>query len=97
MNPIGQEIARRIPKKIRVLRLLELAGARGCTTIELIQGGGGLRAAGRVDELRGLGYRITAKQEQGGTWRYTLVGTPPCVARPTMPPRRTATVQARLF
>lgn len=98
---VAGELERRVPAKLAVLRMLELAGARGCTNLELIRGGGGTRAPGRVDDLRREGYDITAEREHGGIWRYTLKAHPPERQVPLLPRRArvrpVVLTQARLF
>ena len=57
---------------LRVLTYLRLHGH--ALNIELCQPSvGGLRAIGRVHELRQDGYDIRKSHVTGGVWRYTLV------------------------
>lgn len=52
-SEVRQEMTRRTTSRDRVLRALVDAGPRGRTNVELCQPEiGGLRAVGRVDELR---------------------------------------------
>lgn len=70
------EQARRKGNRERALEALQAAGPRGITNIELVQIAG-LRAGGRVQELRDRGHVITCDHERDGIYRYTLhVGTP---------------------
>ena len=65
------------PTTRRVLKALIAVGGRGATTRELMQPDvGGARFGGRLYELRGLGFRIDAKQERPGSWRYWLRSSP---------------------
>jgi len=73
MNATGQEIARRDGAKARVLDALRQAGLTGCTNVDLCAPSvGGMRAIGRVHELRREGHAITKAHEGGGIYRYWL-------------------------
>ncbi len=67
-NPVAEEIVRRSRNKDRVLARLEQGPA---TNVELVAIGG-MRAMGRVHELRQAGYRIITERVDGGLWRVTL-------------------------
>jgi hypothetical protein len=56
----------------RVLRALQ-AGPK--TNVELVQIGG-IRATGRISDLRAKGHAIWADHVRGGIWRYTYRGGP---------------------
>ena len=45
------------------------------TNVELVQIGG-IRATGRISDLRAKGHAIWADHVRGGIWRYTLIGGP---------------------
>lgn len=59
---------------IRVLIALQGAGEAGLTNVQLsVPAIGGLRAVGRIDELREH-YAIEKQHVSGGTWRYIYRG-----------------------
>lgn len=65
------------PSTRRVLKALQAAGGRGCTTHELGQPDvGGFRFSARLYELRQDGYQITETRERRGSSRYVLVDPP---------------------
>lgn len=71
---VRQEMARRATSRDRVLAALLEAGARGVTNIELCRPEiGGLRAVGRVDELRDT-WDIETIRVRRGLYRYVLHG-----------------------
>ena len=74
MTGMGAELTRRQNARARVLAALLAAGPRGCTNVELCQPHvGGLRAIGRVDELREQ-WDIETIRVGGGRYRYVLHG-----------------------
>lgn len=70
VSPLVPELKRRESKKDRVLARLQRGPA---TNVELVKIGG-IRATGRITELRAEGYVITAAFVKAGIWRYTLSG-----------------------
>lgn len=73
LNALEQEITRRAGAKDRVLDALRQAGLDGCTNVELCAPDvGGMRAIGRVHELRREGHDIYKQHEGGGVYRYRL-------------------------
>lgn len=69
-----EEMARRNTSRDRVLAALLEAGPRGVTNIDLCrQDVGGLRAVGRVDELREE-WDIETVRVRRGLYRYVLHG-----------------------
>lgn len=58
------------------LRVLEFLARHGeATNVELCDPSiGGMRAIGRVHELRRQGHHITKEHVTGGLWRYTYHG-----------------------
>jgi len=71
---IPQDLERRATARERVLAALEQAGPRGVRNVELCQPDvGGLRAIGRVHELR-RDWAIETRREGGGVYRYMLRG-----------------------
>ena len=71
-TPVTQELSRRSRNAQRVLERLRIGPA---TTRELVDVGG-LRAPGRVHELRQQGYEIAVDHKAGGLFVYTLVREP---------------------
>ena len=67
-TPTPAEGIRLAPARAAVLKRLQAGPA---TTMELVAVGG-IRATGRVTELRQAGHRITAKATRPGRWVYTL-------------------------
>jgi hypothetical protein len=58
----------------RILKALQDAGERGCTTADLCQPNvGGVRFSARIEELRAAGHNILATIIRQGSWRYTLI------------------------
>ena len=73
-SEMRQEMTRRTTSRDRVLLALVEAGPRGRTNVELCQPEiGGLRAVGRVDELREH-WRIETIRVRQGLYRYVLHG-----------------------
>lgn len=73
-HEVRQEMDRRVTNRDRVLAALHAAGARGLTNVELCQPTiGGLRAVGRVDELREY-WHIETIRVRRGLYRYVLHG-----------------------
>ncbi|MBK9497075.1 MAG: hypothetical protein IPO08_21690 [Xanthomonadales bacterium] len=103
MTAVSQEIARRDGAKARVLEALQRAGLNGCTNVDLCRPEvGGMRAVGRVHELRHEGHTITKQHEGGGIYRYwlrpassciTYVTTAAAVAQRPLPPLPDAAIR----
>ena len=74
MSSLAPELARRSTARDRVLAALLAAGAKGCTNVELCAPDcGGMRAVGRVDELRDT-WHIETVHVRRGVYRYVLKG-----------------------
>jgi len=71
-SPIQRELRRRGKNEQRVLDRLRQGPA---TTLELVAVGG-IRATGRVSDLRKAGFTINAEHVKDGLWRYRLVREP---------------------
>ena len=69
-NPVAKERARLNAAALRVLARLKAGPATNWQLVEV----GGIRAVGRVHELREDGWQITKAHDTGGTWTYTLHG-----------------------
>ena len=67
------ELQRRQTNRDRALLLLQTRGR--VSNIELV-GVAGLRAGGRIHELRQMGYRITSEPASDGLHFYRYVGPP---------------------
>ena len=88
MPDMPQELERRQNARERVLAALLRAGPKGCTNVDLCQPHiGGLRAIGRVHELR-RDWDIETRHEGmvGGRWRYILRGPRLVAPEPPSPP-----------
>ena len=70
---MASETARRQNNRDRALALLQLRGR--VSNVELV-GVAGLRAGGRIFELRQMGYRIEGEDASGGLYYYRYVGPP---------------------
>ena len=71
-NPVARERARLNAAALRVLARLKEGPA---TNVELCHPSiGGMRAVGRIHELRCDGWGIDKSHLSGGTWLYTLLG-----------------------
>lgn len=69
---VATEIERLNAAALRVLAYLQRHGS--ATNVQLCQPEvGGLRAVGRVFELRKQGYQIEKAHVAGGVWNYTLI------------------------
>lgn len=77
----------------RILAMLQLAGAEGCTNRELWAVCHAVNS--RVGDLRERGYQIISEPEGGGVWRYRLVSTPRRGPSPFMERRRTEEARER--
>jgi hypothetical protein len=68
---------RRPTAKQRVVAELRTRGPRGLTTAEISHPSiGGIRASGRVHELREDGYVIHVSRVRDGCYRYVLIAEP---------------------
>lgn len=72
-NPVKVERDRLNDAAERVLAHLRAHGS--ATNVELsVPEIGGMRAVGRIHELRKRGHAIVKAHEGGGIWRYRLIG-----------------------
>ena len=69
-NPVRSEMSRRAKSRAAVLARLQRGTAYNYQLVRCA----GLRAVGRVPELRKEGWVIEAKRMNRGVWRYTLKG-----------------------
>jgi hypothetical protein len=70
-------VRRRPSAKQRVLAELRRAGPRGLTTAQISHPSiGGIRATGRVHELREAGWIVEATRVREGSWLYRLISEP---------------------
>jgi hypothetical protein len=63
-------------QKERILKALRIAGERGVTTVDMVNGSLGepiLRGAARIEELRDEGFAIKTVKLKNRTARYVLV------------------------
>jgi len=69
-HPVAVERQRLNAAAQRVLARLQQGPATNAQLVEV----GGIRAVGRVFELKRDGWQIEKAHVSGGTWRYTLRG-----------------------
>jgi hypothetical protein len=73
-SPVARERARLCAAAERVLALLRQRSDAGATNVELSHPDvGGLRAVGRIHDLRQRGHHISKAHIKDGLWRYWLI------------------------
>lgn len=74
-SPVARERKRLNAAALRVLSYLQFHHGCWCSNVELCQKDiGGMRATGRMSELRAEGWDIEKRHVKDGCWEYRLLG-----------------------